>query len=401
MARFREQWFEWGDAKFRLLREDGCLDDFKAALYSVSFYADGNEEKEPDFTRTFYYRNTEHDARDFIERFMKDEEFRDSCLQGTDRSGRLESWLDRNRRVYFFHCPWKIISPGHPSPRFARPSMEGHKLQIQEMETLYRELDSHLEELEALPEYQEHVRIEEATPRDWEHIDPQIADAVYGFNSLLEMDTTVSCQGMRHGVQVPWWPHGPLWFPGQHEELAYVLFDRTVSEAEVAELAAWLVEKHAGQLKEERWVQSDQPENNAAFVDAILGYIRHKIGQRMDPEFEESKRCVYVWSHSRSDESFGPAAYLSSERMLASLGEFLRARMPQLMAVAESPGSEALVNEVFTGTLGDMVGYQLDTVLNRTVARLKVTPDMAIEAIRSRDWYQQMRPIWERYEATD
>lgn len=400
MEMFGDQWFKWGNAKSLLLRKDGYPDDFKD-VYSVYFYADGGEEEDHDFTRTFYYGNTERDARNFIERFMKDEEFRDSCLLGTERSGRLESWFDRNRSVYDSYCPWKIISPGHPSPLFACPSMQGQKLLIQEMETLYRELDSHLEELEALPEYQEHVRIDEATPRGWEHIDPEIKEAVFELNSLLELDTTVSCQGVRHGVQVPWWPHGPLWFPGRHEELAYVSFERTVSEAEVAELAAWLVEKHAGHLNGESWVQSDQPENNAAFVDAILGYIRHKIGQRMDREFEEQKRCVYVWSHSRSDESFGPAAFLSSDRMLASLGEFLRARMPQLMAVAESPGSESLVNEVFTGTLGDMVGYQLDTVLNRTVARLKVTPDMAIEAIRSREWYQQMRPVWERCEATD
>ena len=400
MERFGTQWFEWGDAKFALCWMNGYTDEFWTDLYSVQFYADGDEKEAPDFARTFYYGNIERDARNFIERFMKDEEFRDSCLLGTERSGRLESWFDRNRSVYYSYCPWKIISPGHPSPLFARPSMQGRKLLIQEMERLYRELDSHLEELEALPEYQEHVRIDEATPRGWEQIDPEINEAVFELNALLKLDTVASCQGMRHRVQVPWWPHGPLWFPGRHRELAYVSFERT-ADAEVAELAAWLVEKHAGQLNDESGVESDQPENNAAFVDAILGYIRHKIGQRTDREFEEQKRCVYVWSHSRSDESFGPAAFLSRERMLASLGEFLRARMPQLMAVAESPGSESLVNEVFTGTLGDMVGYQLDTVLNRTVARLRVTPDMAIEAIRSREWYQQMWPVWERCEATD
>ena len=142
-----------------------------------------------------------------------------------------------------------------------------------ELMHLYKLIERHIDAWEALPAYQEH-RTREAllSKPSMEILDPEIVEAVYGFNQIPGVETKFSCQGLRNGMKVPEWPHGSIWFPGLHECLAYIQF-AFITPSLAADLTVYLMQTGIGVWdKVIQRARADVPEHIARFIAACLSF---------------------------------------------------------------------------------------------------------------------------------
>ena len=86
-------------------------------------------------------------------------------------------------------------------------------------------------------------------------------------NAISGVRTQFSCEGIRRGVVLDRWPHGPIWFPARHQPLAHVQFAAIPADLE-AELDTWLQSRGVGDCQVGP-AEADMPEHKAEFVEAL------------------------------------------------------------------------------------------------------------------------------------
>jgi hypothetical protein len=139
------------------------------------------------------------------------------------------------------------------------------------MEQLFRIIEKQVEKWETTKEYQEHLVLEQGFSPSFDDLDPEVEGIVHLFNLLPGVATKFSCQGIRRGIQTEEWKYGPIWFPGNHEPLAYISFSKIPPGLE-KRLDAYLLKLGLGQFHFDR-ITSNFPQNNARFLAALVEFI--------------------------------------------------------------------------------------------------------------------------------
>lgn len=233
--------------------------------------------------RTFYFGGQDRHIRAFAKKFAKDADYRQACLNGTVEWVRLDRWYSQNAQVYVpqIQTVWAASTPEE-----TRAMRESHTKTYSEMKRLYDLLRRHLNELELLPAYQEHLVVERESPDpSIETLDGDIEYVVRLLNGIPGVVTKFSCQGICRRVAVDWWEHGPIWFPAKHMPLAHVHFAEIPPEME-AELDAFLHCREVGRCQLRR-AMANVPEHNAGFVQAMEDFARPRSTGKALDHFQE------------------------------------------------------------------------------------------------------------------
>jgi len=180
-----------------------------------------------------------------------------------------------------------------------------------EMERLYKSLRQHLDELESLQAFKDHVAAERDAEVAQDVVDAGVLQAVLLLNAIPGVSTQFSCQGVRNCVDVDWWDHGPIWFPGEHGPLAHMQFAQIPPEL-ASELDAFLYERGVGECRPRR-ASANRPEHNAAFVQALEDFAQDRVEDgasvdlvsscrpttprpwESDPDYVYRAQCAAVW----------------------------------------------------------------------------------------------------------
>ena len=224
-------------------------------------------------SRTFYFNENEIHIHSFARKFVNDPDYRQECLENTVHWALTNRWYAHNSLVYFDQ--FQTIKAAHTKDELRRMDAQSKQTQAQ-MERLYRIIDAQVEKLENTKEYQEHLVLEQSFTPSIAVIDPEIAGIVHLFNRLPGVVTKFSCQGIRRGIQVEGWKDGLIWFPGNHDHLAYVSFDQIPPELE-NKLDTHLRKLGLG-LGNFKRISSNLPQNNAKFIAALEEFVKRESG---------------------------------------------------------------------------------------------------------------------------
>lgn len=237
-------------------------------------------------SRTFYFlldaegRMESSHIRSFAAKFVRDAAYRETCIQGMSKWARVADWYDRNEYYYGDKLQTFRIANMRDKKELAKMHEQAEAAK-RELMRLYKLIESHIDEWEALPAYQEHRTREALLPKpSMAILDPEIVEAVHSFNQVPGVETKFSCQGLRNGMTVPEWPHGPIWFPGLHECLAYIQF-AFITPSFAADLSTYLMQTGIGVWdKVVRRARADVPEHNAKFIAACQAFACRAAANR-------------------------------------------------------------------------------------------------------------------------
>lgn len=215
--------------------------------------------------RTFYFEKiNEKHIRSFAKKFANDLDYRQECLSGTVLWKRVSKWYGINE--YAYSNQFQTIRSACTKEELRRMEPQSEQTWSR-MEQLFRIIEKQVEKLEETKEYQEHLVLERSFTPSIEVLDPEIEGIVHLFNLLSGVATKFSCQGIRRGIRVAEWKYGPIWFPGNHEPLAYIYFSKIPPDLE-KRLDAYLGKLGLGQASVNRII-SNLPQNNARFLAAL------------------------------------------------------------------------------------------------------------------------------------
>lgn len=208
--------------------------------------------------RIFYFGGHPNHIRAFARKFARSPTYREACRKGTTHWARLNRWYRQNESAY---------APRLGTGQIAAPAESMAKTR-KEMHRLYKVLSSHLEQLEALPAYRDHLATERESPDpSVDGVDPETERAVRLLDAIPGVATRSSCQGIRGSTHLDEWEHGPIWFPARHQVLAHVHF-ASLPGGLAADLDALLQSQGVGRCQGLQ-ARADKPEDNAAFIEAV------------------------------------------------------------------------------------------------------------------------------------
>ncbi len=185
----------------------------------------GRNRKKHILTREFYFEDNEHHFKNFAKKFVFDEQYRKSCMNGTIRWSRLSEWYTENS--FYYYNIFQIRKHALASDKEARRDLnEQTKITYERCYQLYKILNKNLEWLESTPEYQEHSKIETSDPNCNGRMEAHMKHIVSTFNNIPGVKTKFSCQGKIRGIEIDEWKYGKIWFPSIHELYAHVSFSK-------------------------------------------------------------------------------------------------------------------------------------------------------------------------------
>ena len=263
----------------------GIIDQFKKPPYlfitefdsggdiggEITVYVNLIGSQDTILARTFYFENNnEKHIRSFAKIFANDFDYRQECLAGTVFWVRVSKWYGINE--YAYSDQFQTIRSACTKEKIRRMEAQSEQTWAR-MEQLFRVIETQVETLEETKEYQEHLVLERSFTPSIEILDPEIEGIVHLFNLLPGVATIFSCQGIRRGIQMEGWKYGPIWFPGNHEPLAYISFSKIPPDLE-KRLDAYLRKLGLGQVSVNRII-SNLPQNNARFLAALEEFINN------------------------------------------------------------------------------------------------------------------------------
>ena len=262
---------------------NGIIDKFKMSPYlftleydsgggvggEITVYVNLIGSQDSILHRTFYFNKNEKHIRSFARKFVNDPAYRQECLAQTVHWAHSGRWYAQNDHIYYDQ--FQTIKVAHTKEEHRRMEAQFQQTQAR-LEQLYRIIDTQVEKFEDTKEYQEHLVIEQSFTPSIAVLDHEIAGIIQLLNQLPGVVTQFSCQGIRRGIQVEEWKYGPIWFPGNHQPLAYVSFDQIPPVLE-NKLDAHFRKLGLGLVKFKR-ISSNLPQNNAKFIAALEKFIK-------------------------------------------------------------------------------------------------------------------------------
>lgn len=219
--------------------------------------------------RTFYFENNnKKHIRSFAKKFANDLDYRQECLNGAVLWKCVSRWYRINGCAY--SNQFQTVRSACTKEEIRRMKAQSKQTWTR-MEQLFRIIEKQVDVWETTKEYQEHLVLEQNFTPSKDVIDPEVEGIVHLFNLLPGVKTQFSCQGIRRGIQIGEWKYGPIWFPGNHEPLAYISFSKIPPELE-KRLDAYFQKLGLGQFDFNR-ITSNFPQNNARFLAALEEFI--------------------------------------------------------------------------------------------------------------------------------
>ena len=226
--------YHYGDFVFQVELDTGT----ETGSNQLTVFACASGEEKACLLRDFYFEeaNDEH-IRNFCRKFALDEDYRRHCLAGGTRWAKRNRLFVRNIRYLpdLAACEEQIgyeAGDREGKKRARKVSQERDRI----ARGFFRWIDTHVEEILALPEYQRIQALDSAFQPSMHEIDPLILPAVRALNGIEGVVTQFSCQGISGKVH---FQGRDLLVVSPHDEYAYVTF-QNLSPLARARIAALL-----------------------------------------------------------------------------------------------------------------------------------------------------------------